>query len=120
VVHLQREVTIIISLNMMMLMQVYNFYLLALQDPGYYVEDVTGNGFAEYDDLVLVYNNYIAGIYSHNPLNPVLNTRPLRNNEIDIKPDEQKIIVIKELMINPQFSGASAPFFVNNYSTARF
>ncbi len=44
----------------MILSKVYNFYLLGLEDPGWYVEDVTGNGFVEFDDLVLVYNNYLA------------------------------------------------------------
>jgi hypothetical protein len=64
------------------LIQVYNKYLLALEDPGYYVEDVTGNGYVEFDDLMLVYNNYLAGVYSKNPLNPVLTAKPIKVREI--------------------------------------
>ena len=70
------------------LIQVYNFYLLVLENPGYYIEDVTGNGFVEYDDLVLVYNNYFAQVYSHNPLNPVLSTRPIKGKKIEIRMDK--------------------------------
>jgi hypothetical protein len=64
------------------LLQVYNFYLLAIEEPGYYTEDVTGNGYVEYDDLVLVYNNYRAEVYSQNPLNPVLNIKSIKVREI--------------------------------------
>jgi hypothetical protein len=58
------------------LLQVYNKYLLALEEPGYWDEDVTGNGFVEFDDVLLVYNNYSIGIWSQNPLNPVLSASP--------------------------------------------
>jgi hypothetical protein len=64
------------------LIQVYNKYFLGLEDPGYYGEDVTGNGYVEFDDLMLVYNNYLAGVYSQNPLNPVLNAKPIKLREI--------------------------------------
>jgi hypothetical protein len=64
------------------LLQVYNFYLLALEDPGYWVEDVSGNQFVEFDDVLLVYNNYSSGIWSQNPLNPVLFTKPIKVSEV--------------------------------------
>jgi hypothetical protein len=64
------------------LLQVYNFYLLALEDPGYWVEDVSGNQFVEFDDVILVYNNYSSGIWSQNPLNPVLFTKPIKVSEV--------------------------------------
>jgi hypothetical protein len=67
------------------LIQVYNKYFLGLEVPGYYIEDVTGNGYVEFDDLLLVYNNYFYGIYSQNPLNTVLNTRPIKVMEINNK-----------------------------------
>jgi hypothetical protein len=63
------------------LIQVYNKYLLALEDPGYYPEDLTGNQFVEFDDVLLVYNNYSLGIYSQNPLNPVLSTKHSKQNK---------------------------------------
>jgi hypothetical protein len=60
------------------LLQTYNKYLLSLEDPGYWDEDVTGNEYVEFDDVLLVYNNYTLGIWSQNPMNPVLTARPIK------------------------------------------
>lgn len=65
------------------LIQVYNFYLLALEDPGYYPEDLNYNGYVEFDDVVLEYNNYTLGIWSQNPLNPVLISKPLKQKDVN-------------------------------------
>jgi hypothetical protein len=64
------------------LIQVYNKYLLALEDPGYYMEDVTGNGYVTFDDVFLVYNNYRAEVYSQNPLKGVLTGKLFRVKEL--------------------------------------
>jgi hypothetical protein len=71
------------------LIKVYNKYLLALGDPGYHVEDVTGNGFVEFNDVLLVYNNYAIGIWSQNPLNPVLTAKPIKVKGIIDKTSNQ-------------------------------
>jgi hypothetical protein len=72
------------------LLQVYNKYLLSLEDPGYWDEDVTGNEFVEFDDVLLVYNNYTLAIWSQNPLNPVLAARPIKAKEISNKVNKQE------------------------------